>query len=371
MEGIKISRKELYYMVWAESMLSLSRKYDISDVGLRKICKRMDIPLPKQGYWQKIQAGRSIPMTKLPKNDSVNQEVTLYLRSDDDGFDGKLQTVNEIQKEIENDPKINVKVPRKISKQDKLIAEVRESLTTNKHRSSYDCLVASSWGELDIKVNPKNIGRALRFMDTLIKALRARGHDIQISNFETYAIVEDEEIKICLREKMRQIPRDENMRWRRYKATNMLALKIGHWGDIERKDGKQTIEEQLPKIIAKLEHLGNKFRRDRIVRQRREEVRLEEERIQQEIVNRKKKELDDFKDLLKRSVRWQKAELLRSYINAVEQKEILNNSVTEDQQVWLAWARGKADWYDPLIEAKDKLLYEIDRDELTIELYAK
>ena len=71
MDGITISRKELYFMVWAESMLSLSRKYDISDVGLRKICKRMDIPLPKMGYWQKIQAGRSIPMTKLPENDSL------------------------------------------------------------------------------------------------------------------------------------------------------------------------------------------------------------------------------------------------------------------------------------------------------------
>ncbi len=63
-------------MVWAESMLSLSRKYDISDVGLRKICKRMDIPIPKMGYWPRIKAGISIPLTELRENYDGNNDST-------------------------------------------------------------------------------------------------------------------------------------------------------------------------------------------------------------------------------------------------------------------------------------------------------
>ena len=46
MKKTTFTRQELYELVWSESMLSLSKKYNISDTALRKICKRMNIPLP-------------------------------------------------------------------------------------------------------------------------------------------------------------------------------------------------------------------------------------------------------------------------------------------------------------------------------------
>lgn len=61
------SRQEFYDLVWKESLLSLSKKYRISDVGLRKICIRMNIPLPKNGHWAKIYAGKSVPISKPTK----------------------------------------------------------------------------------------------------------------------------------------------------------------------------------------------------------------------------------------------------------------------------------------------------------------
>ncbi len=39
--------------------------------------------------------------------------------------------------------------------------------------------------QLSVFVTKANVGRALRFMDTLIKAIRARGHDIEVRNRET------------------------------------------------------------------------------------------------------------------------------------------------------------------------------------------
>lgn len=111
--------------------------------------------------------------------------------------------------------------------------------------------------------------------------------------------------------------------------------------------------------------MGKQSRRRQLEQQRKQEIQEEKTRIQQEATRRKKKELDDFKELLKRSGRWEKAESLRRYIDTVEEKATLNNAVSEEQEVWLAWARGKADWYDPLIEAKDKLLQDVDRDDHT------
>lgn len=50
---MRISRKQLYEEVWSQPMQRLAEKYDISDVGLAKACKRAGIPLPGRGYWAK------------------------------------------------------------------------------------------------------------------------------------------------------------------------------------------------------------------------------------------------------------------------------------------------------------------------------
>lgn len=51
MRTITISRKELYEKVWSIPIVQLAKKYNLSDNGLRKICKNFDIPLPPVGYW--------------------------------------------------------------------------------------------------------------------------------------------------------------------------------------------------------------------------------------------------------------------------------------------------------------------------------
>jgi len=60
-----------------------------------------------------------------------------------------------------------------------------------------------------------------------------------------------------------------------------------------------------------------------------------------------------------------KADDLRKYINIFEENAIKNNTLTEEKQNWIEWARKKADWYDPFINAKDELLEDVDKDSLT------
>lgn len=66
MDKVKLTREELYDLVWAEPLLSLSKKYAISDVGLRKLCVRMNIPVPIAGHWSKIKAGKAVLPPELP-----------------------------------------------------------------------------------------------------------------------------------------------------------------------------------------------------------------------------------------------------------------------------------------------------------------
>jgi hypothetical protein len=63
----KIKRSELHRMVWEEALSKLSPKLGLSDVGLRTICKRRNIPLPRQGHWARSPERRSAKRTPLPQ----------------------------------------------------------------------------------------------------------------------------------------------------------------------------------------------------------------------------------------------------------------------------------------------------------------
>jgi len=60
-------RQKLFDEVWATPVKTLAREHGLSDVGLRKICIALDIPMPPRGYWQKLAAGKTIPKPPLHK----------------------------------------------------------------------------------------------------------------------------------------------------------------------------------------------------------------------------------------------------------------------------------------------------------------
>lgn len=61
-----ITREDLYEAVWAESVQSLAKALGISDVGLAKICKKLNVPRPGRGYWAKGAAARKVLKKPLP-----------------------------------------------------------------------------------------------------------------------------------------------------------------------------------------------------------------------------------------------------------------------------------------------------------------
>ena len=56
----RYNREEIYREIWSEPIQRVAKKYNISDVGLAKICKKLNIPRPGRGYWAKKAAGRSV-----------------------------------------------------------------------------------------------------------------------------------------------------------------------------------------------------------------------------------------------------------------------------------------------------------------------
>lgn len=61
-----LTRDELYRLVWQTPMIRLAERFGISDVGLRKICKRLDVPTPPLGWWARKAAGKAVKVAPLP-----------------------------------------------------------------------------------------------------------------------------------------------------------------------------------------------------------------------------------------------------------------------------------------------------------------
>ncbi|MGA7647679.1 MAG: hypothetical protein WBW01_14295, partial [Terriglobales bacterium] len=65
-DSSKLTRQTLYQSVWAQPMTKVAAGLGISDVALRKICIKHNVPVPGIGYWAKVAAGKTVTQVPLP-----------------------------------------------------------------------------------------------------------------------------------------------------------------------------------------------------------------------------------------------------------------------------------------------------------------
>jgi len=185
--------------------------------------------------------------------------------------------------------------------------------------------------------------------------LRARGHDVVIKWDRNYAVLFEQEFEFYLRETLQK--GESTVKWREweYIPTGKLAFKICSYPHTEWKDGLQPIENQLSKILAKLEIEGKKWYENHLQHERDRIIREEKERIQKKLEQRQKKKLQNFKKLVQEANRWRQVRILRNYLADREMKSISKETLTDDISDWLQWAKKKVDWFDPEIGIEDEL----------------
>jgi len=352
-----MTREELYELVWSTPISKICNEYPVADARLKAICKELNIPLPETGHWQKIQFGKKIVPPPLPENSSADsKKISSFLEEITQPKTTPESALATLTKIIQEDSSINLVVPDRLANPDKLILQTREALE-NEKRNEYhrpNELLVAPRGNLDIRVTSENASRALRFMDTLIKALRARRHNIRV-DADTYAFVLGRDIRIILREKTKRIiVRETNWNRSEYHPTGILALQIDDHPRAEYSDGKFPLENLLAKIIAKLELTAKYWNDIHEENEREERAREEKEKAAREIQKRKEKERSDFKKLLMKATRWHESNQLRNYIDHAEAEAVKNNCLSEQDAAYFKWARQKADKYDPTLAKKEK-----------------
>lgn len=370
-ENIKFTRQELYDLVWSKPMTALAKEYNISDNGLRKICKKLDIPLPQLGHWQKLQYGKKVKTIPLPKDFKGEEIITLNERKEEkDNGNNVISEYHKLLKQITEDSSLTFNVPDRLVNPDKLIIEAKNDFDSRKHEkyAIYRGIMSTSSGIVSVSVAPKNINRALRIMDKIIKLLKLRGHNVIVKENTTYAVVKGEEIKIRLREKLKRIiTKHEKYSWNNteYITSDILSFKIDEYPEKEFNDSSnQMLEEQLPKILTKLELVSEKLKKDREERENRQREYRKIREAEEAIKKRKSTEIENFKKLLSGSERCKKAVDMRNYIKQIENNAIRDNNLTEELTNWINWANNKADWYDPITRKEDELLNDNDINDI-------
>lgn len=173
-EGVKLTRKELYEKVWSLPMRTLAKEFGLSDVGLKKTCKRHDIPTPGVGYWAKVEHGKPVQQEKLPPT-KRGQSDTVLIKPD--------TLLHPWQVESEPNPDW---VQRESLPENQVTADSSGKLVHPLVRDTAQQLnglkgggwLTSPHGYLNLRVSREQLPRALAILDALLRACEARGWQV-------------------------------------------------------------------------------------------------------------------------------------------------------------------------------------------------
>lgn len=165
----RISRDELYALVWREPIIRVANRFGVSDVAVAKACRKYQIPLPGRGYWARLKAGQKLQRPPLPQLSQPGFQQVSFTPGQ------KLPNVDAAKRERDPEQRIVV-----AEEPDQLHPLARRALVvfSRKHGNEF---TSPETDTLDIRVSADQVGRAVRLSHALITALEAWGHAVTVS----------------------------------------------------------------------------------------------------------------------------------------------------------------------------------------------
>lgn len=357
----KYTRAELHNLLWKKPTSQLAKELDIKASHIRKICRYYNIPLPSAAYWTKIAFGKKVFVEGLYKSEKYKNTVIDLREPFEDEREQYLAKLAARTKEIELQFPSAVRVNDRLLKTDPLVRRAREYLSNQKSNNwrGFDNYINTSIGILNITVTKKNVARALRVFDSLIKLLRLRGHEISVTDFRTTLIVHNQKYNIKLREKGNRVVVDPDSKYPStdIKPNGKLSLKLDEpYNSTEWVDSAKILEEQLARIVAAFELRAEKdiaqAEQRAIDRARQEEAR----KIEAKELAIRQWENKKIDILVAHSKQWTEAQNLQVFISSIERK----GNLTNEQLEWIAWSKQVAIQLNPLSEGFDNMINKYD-----------
>jgi len=378
-----LSRKTLYDLVWSEPMKTLSARFGVSDVGLKKTCARAGIPTPDRGYWAKKDAGKATLQAALPtRPPGMDEEVSVgggrdYLhRSRSEAellghigappeFSEPIEVVQARIVEIVG----HVTVPHKVQNWHPAIERLLKEDEKRREKHLADPY-PMSWNKPLFDTLFER--RRLRILNSLFFAVakmngkpsvHREGRGIHISFFQQH-------LHFALDKPKRSTRRGQMLNTTEESDDTRLCLSIlKYWGSEEtlatwQDNDAQKLESRMTEIAiqviltAEVQYREGALRQYQWRVQRKAELE-EEERERKLKAERKEKERQKrieqsrINRLLRDAAAFQQAREIRKYVEAIRLAQAGDGSSTIDEvDRWSTWALAQADRIDPVIGGK-------------------
>jgi hypothetical protein len=351
---IQWNREKLYEEVWTRPTCDVARDYGISDVALAKICKKLSVPKPGPGYWRRKECGYKVARPPLPEVKQIPFLVSHV----------PTQPSSKPTTYSENPPIL--KSAAATTRRHPLVVQTERAFVKGTP-DNYGRIRARDLRlpRLNLKVTKTCLGRALHFMDELLKLLEANNMTIRVGSehdaSKTVVTIEGEQLTICLKEAVRTTTRELTPMERRdherhpslyprdyapaFESTNRFTFEIESYSDgprtwTDRKKG--PLEECLFPIANALLIAAAYAKRARAEREAERKRREREER-------RRWRHQQRVERLRNNMASWEEAQRVRAYLSAVEYTQCANGNLPHDSRTarFLAWARQYAEYLDP------------------------
>lgn len=376
----RLSRKELYELVWSEPMKNLSVRFGISDVALKKTCARATIPTPDRGYWAKKEAGKSTSQQSLSeRSPGMDDEVVVgggghwYQQWSNEELLAPLPPPPVFDEPIEAVRERIAKVIGKVSVRrevhdwhpaiDRLLKEDdkrRERQLASSYPMSWDAPRFD--GPLD--------RRRLRILNALFFAIGGvNGKPVvgsrDLSNLQVTFFQQHIGIRL---DRIKQFRRGSSANKPNASDDNKLSFSIlesCYGSDKERlswqDDDADKIEARIAEIARELILTAEVQYRESALRQyqwrveRKAELEEEERKRKLEAERRERERLKRLEQaridrLLKDAAAFQQAAAIRKYVEAIQLAQGCSSvSMADDLERWSKWALAQADRIDPAI----------------------
>lgn len=350
MPTIKLTRRDIFQDIWDRPIHTVAKEYGISDVGLAKVCRRLDLPTPPQGHWATDEKSRSDPPALPPAPAGKGEVVEVR--------------VPNCEPTVVSIAEPSVSVPKTLRSARPLIVSTRNELKSALP-NEYGRVSSSAADVLDVSVSPAQVDRALRLVQALILALEKIGAHVEVQGnhngkFETLAVIENEKVRISVNEPSNQRygrPDDKRYAYRTYTfvPSGRLEIVIDEHGSTgfakSARDGvsKRNIESKLGKLLVGIVACARLKRIERVEREaedaRRALVREERERIERiEAYNRWLRE-----DLVSKARKHADATMVLELVRSLEASGRLAGA-HDSLKTWATWAKQAAAELDPLAD---------------------
>lgn len=364
MPTVRLTREQLYDQVWSQPIQRLAQQFGLSDVGLAKLCRRHQVPIPGRGYWRRQQTGYKVRQTPLPTTADSSLTAIIIDRPTPKPLPDVTAGLHPLIA-FERQPENRIIVDNDIEATHPLIRATRQYWAARRRGDGG----AAGQPRLAIEVSSDALPRALRTMQALLVACERRGFEVAATTSgESTVRILEQPVRFALEERTQQVLHERTTaeqaaakrgvpirRWD-HVPNGRLALKIQrHWSVGRRVAdcAQQAIEERLNEFIERLVEQALVQQAEAAEAARKERERQEAERQRKEAEAQRREEeariagFDHFVGACKRTAdRRACLATLRDAVGPVEPDSELGQ--------WLEWAQEYTERNDPAQRVMDR-----------------